>query len=262
LGFIRCPETRLQGEEARTPPKMSGFIDLHCHWLPGVDDGAATLTEANDILGGLRTIGFARVFATPHMRPGLFDNSAEELRDCYRAVCGELSDNTRLPELALGAEHFYDDVNHRRLLSGHALPYPGERAALIEFRNTDFPHRIEEHLAELGRARIRPVIAHPERYRPLWESPAPLENLLDVGAATLLDVAALVGKYGAKAKRTAEALLDLGLYHAACTDTHHPKDLRDVDSGLSWIAKHYGDDELSRLFIHGPLCLLAGDLPD
>lgn len=241
---------------------MNGLIDIHCHWLPGVDDGATTLDEAVELLAELRAMGFEQVLATPHMRPGLFDNSAEGLRECYRAVCSHISEIPDLPHHGLSAEHFYDDVNHRRLLHGQALPYPGERAALVEFQSPAFPHRIEEHLAELGRARIRPVIAHPERYRPLWGSPVPLEDLIDVGAAALLDVGALAGKYGSKAQRTAEALLDLGLYHAACTDAHRVKDLRDVERGLSFIAKHYGDEELSRLFVHGPTCLMAGTLPD
>jgi protein-tyrosine phosphatase len=241
---------------------MSGFIDLHCHWLPGVDDGARSLADGREMLHALFALGFTRVFATPHIRAALFDNTPEELKTRYAEVCGALGPDRECPEHALAAEHFYDDVNHRRLLDGHGLPYPGGKAALIEFQSAEFPYRIQQRLAELGRVGLRPVLAHPERYRPLWDSPEPLEELLDVGVATLLDVCALAGKYGAKAARAAEGLLDLGLYHAACTDAHSVEDVHQVERGLSFIVKHYGDEELQRLFVDGPSCLLAGALPD
>ena len=55
---------------------MTGFVDLHCHWIPGVDDCVESLDDAVGLLRSLAGLGFSRVVATPHMRPGLFDNTA------------------------------------------------------------------------------------------------------------------------------------------------------------------------------------------
>jgi protein-tyrosine phosphatase len=105
------------------------------------------------------------------------------------------------------------------------------------------------------------VIAHPERYQAIWRSADVMEELVDAGAAALLDVAALVGKYGQRPQRTAEALLERGLYHAACSDAHRPSDMAAVRSGMRRVEQLYGNDELELLFREGPLALLSGRLP-
>jgi protein-tyrosine phosphatase len=102
------------------------------------------------------------------------------------------------------------------------------------------------------------VVAHPERYRVLWEQPEILERLLDQGAVALLDVAALVGKYGRHPQRCAEVLLERGLYHAACSDAHRPLDVQQVALGLERVRALYGQEEIDALFLQGPLEILAG----
>jgi protein-tyrosine phosphatase len=163
--------------------------------------------------------------------------------------------------VALSSEHYFDDVVFSRLLAGEALPYPGGRAALLEFYEIDFPASVDRCFFDLMRQRILPVIAHPERYRCFWKSTARLERLVEAGAAALLDTAALVGKYGQKPQRCAEDLLERGLYHAACSDAHRASDVEQVKAGMQRIEKLYGREELDFLFHDGPRALLAGSLP-
>src|SRR6187551_2576383 len=110
---------------------MSGFVDLHCHWIPGVDDGVETLEDAAALLGSLGSLGFARVIATPHMRPGMFDNTAPVLRAAFERAHAALARWPSLPERELSSEHFFDDVVFQRLISGDGLPYPGGAAVLL-----------------------------------------------------------------------------------------------------------------------------------
>jgi protein-tyrosine phosphatase len=166
-----------------------------------------------------------------------------------------------LPETGLASEHYFDDVVYQRLLEGKALPYPGGRAVLLEFYEIDFPPMIARCFAELRRRGLLPVIAHPERYRCLWHSSDALERLVDGGAVALLDTAALVGKYGRQPQRTAESLLEQGLYHAACSDAHRPADADDVARGVARIEELYGADEVEFLFEQGPRSILAGEVP-
>jgi len=210
------------------------------------------------MLEGLRQLGFAQVMATPHMRPGLFDNSAESLRHAYIEMERGIDPKRALPERALSSEHYFDDVVFSRILAGQALPYPEGHAILLEFYDSDFPFSVDHRLADVIRKGMTPVIAHPERYKPVAKDPEILERLLDLGAAALLDIGALVGKYGRVATRTAEELLERGLYRAACSDAHHPKDIRDVERGLEWIHRHYGEEEVTELLSTGPRALLGG----
>jgi protein-tyrosine phosphatase len=237
---------------------MAGFVDLHCHWIPGVDDGAKTLEDAERMLAALGTLGFETVVATPHMRPGLFDNRAPELRQAFDRTQQALAGRSALPDRALSCEHFFDEVVYRRLLEGEALPYPGGAAALIELYDSGFPSTLDQLLSRLRRQGITPVIAHPERYRPLWKRPELLDRLLDLGAVALLDVAAVVGKYGERPQRFARELLERGGYHAACSDAHRPDDVPEVEAGMQWVREHYGEDELTLLLRDGPREILAG----
>lgn len=241
---------------------MSGFVDLHCHWIPGVDDGVESTDDAARLLRSLADLGFSRVLATPHMRPGLFDNTAAELRAAFERTQVALEPLAELPERGLASEHFFDDIVFRRLLAGEGLPYPGEAAVLLEFYDSSFPPRVEQLFSQLRARGLLPVIAHPERYRVIWDRPSLLDRLLDSGAVALLDVAALVGKYGRQPQRCAERLLEGGAYHAACSDAHRERDVAEVARGIERIQQLYGDDEVELLFIDGPRALLDGKLPD
>lgn len=241
---------------------MPGFVDLHCHWIPGVDDGARTLDESRRMLEGLSQLGFDAVVATPHMRPGLFDNTKARLTEAFDAAQRELAGEAALPERSLSCEHYFDDVVYARLLAGEALPYPGGAAALLEFYDNGFPGSLDRLLSQLRRHGMIPVIAHPERYRPLWTKPELLERLLDLGAVALLDVAAVVGKYGRRPQRFAREALERGAYHAACSDAHRPADLAQVRAGIEWIRQHYGREEVEALFDSGPREILDGTARD
>lgn len=240
---------------------MAGFVDLHCHWIPGVDDGAPSLDAGLAILRGLGSLGFERVVATPHMRPGLFDNTAAQLKVAFADVQAQLSEHTDLPERALSSEHFFDDVVFHRICAGEGLPYPGEAAVLLEFYESSFPLRLDQLLGQLRQRKLTPVVAHPERYRSLWEQPETLERLLDQGALALLDVAALIGKYGRRPQRCAEQFLERGLYHAACSDAHRPEDVDQVARGIERLRRLYGQDEVVALLVDGPREILAGGPP-
>ena len=237
---------------------MRGFVDLHCHWIPGVDDGAPTFEAGLDMLRALGALGFSEVIATPHMRPGMFDNTAAALRAAFDAAEVRLAELPGLPARALSSEHFFDEVVFQRLCAGEGLPYPGGASVLLEFYESNFPPRVDQLLAQLRRRGLTPVVAHPERYRALWEEPEILERLLDLGAMALLDVAALVGKYGRRPQRCAEVLLERGLYHAACSDAHRPQDVADAARGIRRLRELYGDDEVVALLADGPRAILAG----
>lgn len=239
---------------------MPAFVDLHCHCVPGLDDGVRSAAEALELLRALGDCGFARVVATPHMRPGLFDNTAGTLTAAFEALRPVTLSEPGLPSLSLSSEHYLDDTVFSRLLAGAGLPYPGERAVLIELYDMDFSTALAERMFELRRRRLLPVIAHPERYPALWRHEERLEAFVDAGTALLLDLGALVGKYGREPQRCAEALLERGLYHAACSDAHRPSDVADVRRGISVIEKRYGEDEVSLLLTEGPGEILEGAL--
>ena len=163
-----------------------------------------------------------------------------------------------MPEVGLSSEHFFDDVVFLRMMTGEALPYPGGKAVLVEFPNDAFPAGIVARFFDLRMKRLRPVLAHPERYRPVWKDVSVLDPLLDGGAVLLLDVAALVGKYGRAPERAAIALLEAGYYEAACSDAHRAADVDQVARGIERLEELMGKEEAEYLMREGPLAILNG----
>jgi protein-tyrosine phosphatase len=237
---------------------MRGFIDLHSHWVADIDDGVRDVEGSLALLRGLKEIGFDTVVATPHMRPGMFDNTADDLRRAYDATIGALATASGLPERHLSSEHFFDDIVFTRLIEGSALPYPGARAALVEFPTRMFPAHVAHRFFDLMRRRVRPVIAHPERYEPVWGDISVLDPLLDGGAVLLLDVAALAGKYGRAPRKAAERLVEAGYYQAACSDAHGVKDVKEVADGIKRLFDQAGAEEATFLLAEGPKEILEG----
>ena len=116
---------------------MSGFIDLHCHYVPGIDDGASSAQDGVAMLRGLHSLGFARVLATPHTRPGMFDNTPATITAAFAQFERSLPSGEPLPERSVSSEHYFDEVVFQRLLTGGGLPYPGGKAVLLEFYRFD-----------------------------------------------------------------------------------------------------------------------------
>lgn len=272
---------------------MRGFVDLHCHWVAAIDDGARTVDEGLTMLRRLHEVGFDDVVATPHMRPGMFDNDRARIERAFgemQRILGQLGQSARsmeIPAVHLASEHFFDDVVFGRLVRGEALPYrpsdvpPDEapveslsvggpaptgggpragrpRCVLIEFGQGAFPLRAQHRFFDLRRAGLQPVLAHPERYDPVWKDDSCLDPLLDAGAHLLLDVCSLVGKYGRAPQRAAEKLLEDDAYEAACSDAHRVADVDLVAAAIERLTKLVGDEEGERLLRDGPRAILRG----
>lgn len=246
---------------------MRGFVDLHCHWVPNIDDGARTVEAGLTMLRGLKKAGFDRVVATPHMRPGMFDNDRTAIESAFASMRDQVSGHAGqdLPEILLASEHWFCDVVFTRLLGGEALPYPalgpslrgGRRGVLVELPPQAFPPRLEQRFFDLSRAGLRPVLAHPERYQPVWKDDRCLDPLLDAGAFLLMDVCALAGKYGRASQHAAEKLLDDEAYEAACSDAHRPEDVDVVLESIALLEKRVGRNEAERLLGSAPRAILG-----
>lgn len=222
------------------------------------------------MLRTLHALGFAHVVATPHMRPGMFDNERTDLLNAFARMQPELTERANLPQVSLGSEHFFDASVVEAILRGEGLPYRPDEAShrprhggaiLVEFSDLTPLPVIEKQLFLLQTKGYLPVIAHPERYRAVWDDPECLARLVELGSVALLDVCALIGKYGQEPQRASRALLADGLYDAACTDSHRPEDVERAGEAMAWIKTEYGSEELHYLFDETPNRLLAGTRP-
>lgn len=236
---------------------MSGYVDLHLHYVPGVDDGVRTFDETKRMLEGLAAIGYVKCVATPHIRSGMFDNRKAGLEKGFREVAEQLA-GLAVPELGLASEHFFDDVFWQLFEKREVLPYPGDNAILVELHPDRWPRGLTERFFKMQVAGLRPMIAHPERYSPLANETEPLDALLDAGAMTQLDLMSLVGRYGDRPRRVAERMLEEGAYDIACSDAHRPEDVELVARAIERLRELVGDDEARSLLATNPAGVLDG----
>ncbi|MFO0665723.1 MAG: CpsB/CapC family capsule biosynthesis tyrosine phosphatase [Polyangiaceae bacterium] len=246
---------------------MRGYIDLHSHWIPGIDDGVQSAEDGLDLLERLAGVGFSVVVATPHMRPGMFDNERRELIDAFERMVPLVAERARtrpMPRVLLSSEHHFEETVYGRLMHGQGIPYPplsgalrGKPSVLIEFAQATFPSKAQARMFDLARAGLRPVLAHPERYRPVWSDDACLDPLIDAGVCLLLDICSVVGKYGRASQEAAEKLVLEGAYEAACSDAHRPDDVADVALAMKRLEELVGREETDRLLREGPTGILG-----
>ena len=243
-----------------TPSPVAQYVDLHSHFLPGLDDGADSLATCLSMVRALAEIGFSDLCATPHQFAGVFQPPLDEVRLIFDQVSREIA--AVLPEihLLLGAENYWDDVLIGRLRQGEPPCYDGGKAFLFEINPADLPPRLEAALFDIRMTGRLAVLAHPERYSAVQRDPAVAEGL-GRQAALLVDLAALSGT-GVRAEvKTARRLVEEGLAHAAASDMHSPEDGAAIASGLAWIEKRLGTNVARRLLSDNPRRILIGQLP-
>lgn len=241
---------------------MSGYIDLHCHPLPGLDDGCRTAEEGAEVLSGLARLGFRVVVATPHVRCPTWDNKPETVEPARAALeaamAAMVSLGQPMPEFFTAAEHLFDDISWERLTTNAAMTYPGGKAALVELPYDRLPMKLELRIWRLAKThKITAVIAHPERCTALTRNNEALEQVIAAGARLQLDVMSLIGAYGSNAKEAARRWLAEGRYTLAATDAHKPSDVAKVGEAIDALRVVGGGALVERLFVAGPSSLVA-----
>lgn len=234
-----------------------GYVDLHSHVLPALDDGAPDLATSLTMLRALGAMGYEVVTATPHQKASQFLAPLEKIREAHAELAGAVPGL----RLALAAENYWDATFFERWRARAIPSYDDGRAFLFEIPTEELPVSFEDTLFHIAASGKLPVLAHPERYRPLWGD---LDRVARLGGQTALvvDLGALAGNHGWREKGVARKLVAERLAHAVATDTHAPSDLRAAGEGIRWIEKKLGREAIQRLLVDNPRAILAGELPD
>lgn len=233
-----------------------GYLDLHSHVLPALDDGAPDEATSAAMLRTLREVGFERVTATPHQKNGHFMPSATAIAAAHARAAMVAAPL----ELGLAAENYWDDVFFQRWRAGAIPSYDGGPAFLFEIPTEEAPVNLEATLFQMRLAGKLPVMAHPERYRPLRDDPDRMARL-GQQVALVVDLGAVAGYHGWGVGRAARRLVADGLAHAVASDVHTLSDVRSAAEGIAWIRKKLGADAVVRLLSDHPRAILGGELP-
>lgn len=194
---------------------FNGYTDWHSHILPGVDDGVKTMEESIGVLKAYETLGFERVWLTPHIMED-YPNTTNGLRQRFE----ELKNNwTGSLDIRLASENMLDSLFEERIVSNDFLPI-GEDGnhLLVETSYYTPPMGMDEMLDRVKEIGYFPVLAHPERYRYMDERE--YLRLKEKGVLFQMNFVSLVGGYGETARKKAEWLLSKGMIDMTGSDVH------------------------------------------
>ena len=196
------------------------MIDLHCHILPGVDDGAPDLATSLDMARAFVADGVTTVAATPHILPGLYHNSGPQIRQAIASLQQSLLDEAVPLRIVAGADNHVVQNFVGGLRSGHLLSLADSRYVLVEPPHHVMPVRLDEMFFDLTVAGFVPILTHPERLTWIKGHYDVIQKLAAAGVWMQITAGSLIGAFGRGPKYWAERMMDDGIVHILATDAH------------------------------------------
>lgn len=239
-----------------------GAIDLHCHLLPGIDDGAGDWNTSLQMARLAVADGIGTIVATPHWP--LDENTTAGPRVLELAAEAQERLNAAAIPLRVHAGHELQiswEID-ASLAAGQALPLAGTRFLLLETPYFNLPPYLRDLLFRLQSSGYRPILAHPERNPEVQYDVTVLEELVDAGCLLQVNAGSLLGRFGRRTQRAANRLLMRGWVQLVASDAHNtagrpPK----LAEAAREAAKLIGPDGASSLIGAGPFAVVQDMLP-
>ena len=236
------------------------MVDLHCHILPGLDDGPDTMEESLVMAETAIADGITHVVATPHSNSKFWFDFAH-VRELQDELVTQLGHRLKL---ATGCDFHLNPENLGSLRKDpRAYCINQHNFLLLEFNEISIPPSMDQTLHEIQLAGLRPIITHPERNAILCAHPERLRNWVRRGCFAQVTGGAITGVFGPMAQRNALQWIREGLIHFVASDAHNTRNrpLR-LQPSYDVVAGQFGEEKARALFTENPLAAFEGcDLP-
>ena len=222
---------------------IKGIYDIHCHIVPGVDDGATDIGETVKLLRMEYEQGVRTVIATPHFRFRMFETPAEKVREQFRLVEKAASEISPDLHVYLGCEFHANMEMLPMLREQKVMTMAGSRYVLTEFSHNSEESYIRERLSALLSGGYKPIMAHIERYEATRNSLDFVEELADMGVYMQINADSITGKEGFFTKRYCNKIMKDGLLHFVGSDCHNSaKRSSRIGEAYRMVSAKFGQD--------------------
>ena len=231
---------------------MVGIIDMHCHIIADVDDGAQTLEESKDMLDMAYAEGIRVIIATPHVRRGIFECSIDEIEKKYlvlKELAKHIGDGI---DILLGYEYYAEIEMVEKLKEDSRYTLAKSAYVLIEFSaDTEFSY-MRAIVQELVFNGYQPILAHAERYECLYRR-FYVNEIVTMGARIQLNANSIIGENGREVKKFCKRMMKEDLLSFVGTDGHDV-DVRQpsIAKCADYIEKKKGHQYAQRILIDNP----------
>jgi len=240
------------------------LIDLHCHILPGIDDGARSLDESIAMARSAVQDGIHTITATPHTLNGIYTNPAKEVTSRVADLQKILSENHIALRLYVGADVHLCPQMLDLIKSGDAGTIDNAgKFILLELPSLAIPRGLKDEIFSLKLNGITPIITHPERNPAIQQNIDIIYELVRMGSLCQITAMSITGNSGGKSMHCAEMLLIHRLAHVISSDAHSadgrpPVLSMAVEAAAEILGKY---DEAKRMVTDIPASILAGNMP-
>lgn len=227
------------------------MIDIHCHIVPGVDDGAKTLDDALAMLKIAESEGIKKIINTSHYHPQFKYTKGEDLLVELENFNKIIKENGIDVEVIIGNELYFDDSFLECIEKKEFYTLNNSKYVLVEFSPTNFPKKLSEVVYEFKIRGYVPILAHVERYNDIQQNPSLITEAIKEGALIQINASSVLGKGSSEAHRITEILLKNSLVHFVATDAHGPERRRPmIREAYDYVCSEYGEKKAERLFIN------------
>ncbi len=235
-------------------------IDLHCHILPGLDDGIQEMEETLEACRIAVKDGITGIVATPHYKEGFFDATPETIRASISILRQKLKDENIDLEIYPGSEVHISDNIPAKVMNGSVLSINDtKKYLLLELAYQQYPVDFEKFVFSLKLSGITPVLAHPERVAFFKDDIGRIEEAVHLGALTQITSSSVTGVFGEKAQSICFDLAAKGLVHVIASDSHdssyRPPRIMDACSAIADIV---GEQAAFKMISDTPLDIISG----
>lgn len=198
-----------------------GFVDIHSHLLPGIDDGAKNLDDSIALIQKMSSYGIKHFITTPHILGDVYPNTPKIINSKLKLVKEELI-NRNITDISLtaAAEYMIDEKFTEILEEGNFLTLK-DNLVLVEMSYYSPPINLYEVLFQMQLKGYKPILAHPERYFSYHSDFQSYYKLKNAGCLFQLNLLSLTEQYGKQVRKITQRLLKENFYDFVGTDTHH-----------------------------------------
>ena len=219
-----------------------GFVDIHSHLLPGIDDGAKNLQSSIELIQKMSSYGIKNFITTPHVLGDVYPNSSKTIKEKLLEVQNELKrQNISDVTISAAAEYMMDE-QFVKLLEKDDILTLKDNYVLVEMSYFSAPFNLYEIIFEIQLKGYKPILAHPERYNFYHTNFENYYKLKKAGCLFQLNLLSLTPQYGNNVQKISSKLLNEGLYDFVGTDTHHSKHLE--------LLKKIGNEKIKKTIFH------------
>ena len=199
-----------------------GFVDIHSHILPGIDDGAKNIEESMSLIYEMEKMGFSKIYGTPHIYPGLYDNDINSIKNSFKKLVSRIENKSLI---GFACEYMLDDSIFEKIEKKELLTFAENHVLVEQNFMTEIPN-IFDKIFKLRINDYTPILAHPERYLFYKNNRNNFNKFKLSGCKFQLNLLSTTGYYGKEVTKMADFLINENLIDFCGSDIHNLRHIK------------------------------------